>query len=384
MTDKRFKKDNLIFIAVLTVAVIAVFSVGVFFWLSKENSSQVINKETDSIYNTETSKSPESEPLADTDTQVDTYETTCDTTYDTEETTSPQLSFDESSQLFLWEKQEEIIAWLSASVPTYMTTPETDENGVNLNDPVEYTPSVSFFYMDLTNGYTMEYNADSVFYTASLIKAPYVLWVLNEIEKREAEGSAKDTQYDVESIFVYTEDKFISGSGIIQKSEFGTEFSYLDLLRLTITDSDNIAFNELRDIYGRKGFNEFSESLGVTNPQKKLFYATAREMGAYLKETYNYFNGDSVYAQMLKSWMQATNHRIMIPSSVRPLKVASKYGWDVGAYNDMAIVFHENPYLLVLMTELEKGSRADNAFIRELVSKINDAHCGIYNNEVTE
>ncbi len=382
MTDKKFKRESIILITALTLIVIAAFSVGIYVFLSNDDTTPVINKETDDIYNTDTSIAPESESTPDSEANTDTEQITDNN--DTEETTSGQLTFDEANQLLLAEKQEEIIGWLNTAIPTYKTEPETDENGIELNEPEEYTPNVSFFYMDLTNGYTMEYNADRVFYTASVIKEPYILWVLNEIEKKEADNVAKGTKYDVESLFVYTEDKFKSGSGIIQKEKFGTEFSYLDLLRLTITYSDNVAFAELRNIYGRSGFNEFSEKIGVKNPQKSLFSATAREMGAYLKETYSYFESNTKYADMLKNWMQSTNHRIMIPSAVQPLKAANKYGWDLGAYHDMAIVFHENPYLLVVMTELENGSKADNAFIRELVNKINSAHSGIYNDDVSE
>ena len=63
----------------------------------------------------------------------------------------------------------------------------------------------------------------------------------------------------------------------------------------------------------------------------------------------------------------------MIPHAVKS-PVANKYGWDLGAYHDMGVVFHEHPYIVVVMTELENGSSADNKFIRNLIKQIEAVH----------
>ncbi len=310
-------------------------------------------------------------------TETETSGIITDTVTDTEPVeTLPPIPLDENEkkQAELDKCVDEISRWLNDAVPKYEKAEETDAEG-NVIVPAEfYSPPVAFFYQDLYSGCTMEYNADRVFYTASIIKEPYVMWALGEIEKAEEKGEADGTKFDLDSCFIYTEDKFKSGSGIIQKSEFGTEYSYYDLLRLAITQSDNVAFAELRNIYGRKGFDEFSTELGVSSTIKSLYRASAREMGVYLNKTFEFFESGTKYSKDLKSWMLSTNHRIMIPSAVTPKKAANKYGWDLEAYHDMAIVFGEKPYLLVVMTELDRGSRADNAFIRDLVKKIDRAH----------
>ncbi len=316
--------------------------------------------------------------VSDVTTEVDTEdisETTAEISVvipDTEEFFIPNI---EEKKAVLSEKLQGIAEWLETSVPEYTREAETDENGVETAPAEAYTPLIGFYYEDIRSGLGFSYNSDCVFYTASIIKAPYVMWVMSEIEKAEAEGDVTDTIYDVNNIFIYTEDKFKTGSGVIQKSDFGTEFTYLDLLRLSITESDNVAFAELRNIFGRKGFNEFSKDIAVISPTKKLYSASAAEMGAYMKAISQYFEGESKYALMLKEWMLDTNHRIMIPWAVKPSQAANKYGWDKGAYHDGAIVFDsESPYVLVVMTELQNGSKEDNKFIRELISKINEAH----------
>lgn len=263
-------------------------------------------------------------------------------------------------------KCREIASWVEANTPIYRKT-ETNELGEELES--EYKPPVAFYYLDLESGRSMAYNEDRVFFAASVIKAPYVMYAL-----REAEEDPKREDYRLDNIFVYTEDKYKEGSGVIQKSEFGTEYTYEDLLRLTVTQSDNIAFAYLRTVYSRKGFNEFSESLGVTTPTKSLYKITAAESAAYLSEIYNYFLGGSEGALMLREWMMSTNHRIMIPRALSPTPVAHKYGWDIDAYHDTAVVFDDHPYALVILTELDNGSGADNKFIRELAVRIDEAH----------
>ncbi len=371
MKLSSYQKSNLILFTALIICIIAAFSVGIYLFLrNNDDVPAFADTETDITTETsaETSFITETEPFAQESTQPPESET-------------EEISFDESRKEYFNTMAKELGSWIGEATPTYQKEAETDEEGNELSPAESYKPPVAFYYMELSSGDIMEYNSEYVFYTASIIKAPYVLWALKEIERAESEGDVKDTKFDVDRTFVYTEDKFKSGSGIIRNSEFGTAYTYYDLLKLAITYSDNIAFAELRNTFGRAGFNDFSESIGVTNPQKKLYSANAREMGAYLLEIYKYFESDGKYAEGLKSWMLGTNHRIMIPSAVKPSRAANKYGWDLDAYHDMAIVFDENPYLLVIMTELENGSKADNVFIRDLASRINEIHISSHKTE---
>lgn len=276
------------------------------------------------------------------------------------------------------EKSREIAEWVEANTPLYRTEAETDEDGNVTGESEVGKREVAFFCLDLETGTAMKYNEDHVFFSASIIKEPYILYALKEIERAKEEGNA-DPKYDLDSVFTYTEDSYKEGSGVIQKSEYGTQYTYLDLFRLTITQSDNVAFYFIRNLYGKKGFNEFSKSLGVYNPTKSLYKISASEAAAYLAETYRYFECGSEYALMLKKWMMSTNHRIMIPSALKPTPVAHKYGWDEKAYHDSAVVFDTHPYVLVIMTELDNGSGADNKFIRELAKMLDEAHREVWN-----
>ena len=277
---------------------------------------------------------------------------------------------------------KEIENYIKNNTPTYKREITPEETGTDTSgepaetEPVyeEYTPEVAYYYLDLESGAFMGYNSDKILYSASLIKQPYILWVLKTIEAEEEKAEIEEgSTFDVNRIFTYEEKNFRKGSGIIQKSEYGTEYTYLELLKLTITKSDNIAFYELRKAYGMKGFYAYCESLGVKSPQRSLYNLSAAECAIFLKETYEYFESGSKYAGLLREWMQSTNHRIMLPHALKS-PVANKYGWDLGAYHDMGVVFHEHPYILVIMTQLENGSSADNKFIRNLAKMVEGVH----------
>ncbi len=301
--------------------------------------------------------------------------------------TEPPMPEDEIArkQAICDSRAQEIIDYIKGNTPLYQReiTEETDAppetaEGTDTAEPQiryeSYVPTVTFFYLDLESGASMSHLGDKTLFSASLIKQPFILWALKTIEAEEAKPDFEQgVIFDVNRIFTYQKENFRQGSGIIQKSEYGTEYSYLELLRLSITKSDNVAFYQLRKTYGVKGFYEYCESLGVKSPQRSLYNLSAAECAIFLRETYEYFESGSKYSQLLKEWMLGTNHRIMLPYALKS-PVANKYGWDIEAYHDMGVVFHEHPYVLVIMTGLDNGTGTDNTFIRNIAKKVEAVH----------
>lgn len=356
---KKYFKIAFIFGTVLTVVLVCAT---VFYCINKGKNIRVGAETEPYTVSSENTEQTETESF-DNESKIVT---------ETESDTEPMSDYEEK-QLMLDKYSSEIADWIKNNTPIYMTEPETDESGTETKPAKKYTPHVSFYYADLTSGLEMKYDEDRVFFAASVIKEPYILWLIQNVEKNETAGGT-DEKFREDREFVYTEDKFKEGSGVIQKSEFGTVYTYIDLMRLTITQSDNVAFAELRRVFGKKDFNKYMSDNGVVNPVKSLYTVSASDAAKYLKLTYEYFEGKTKYSEMLKKWMLSTNHRILIPSAVKPTQAANKYGWDRDSYHDTAIVFDENPYLLVILTELDKGSGADNRFICRLSEKINDIH----------
>ena len=167
-------------------------------------------------------------------------------------------------------------------------TPVLDEEGVPMigenGEPVteihyEY-PRIAVYYEDLGRGYRYEWNGDISFNSASCVKAPFALAILKEASAERAEYDRQLAEYiavngpvealpdytpkfDFDQIFTYTEKDYKAGSGVIKDAEFGTEYTYLELIRLMLKNSDNVAFSKLRDVYGVSTTKSLAKSLGT-------------------------------------------------------------------------------------------------------------------------
>ncbi len=293
--------------------------------------------------------------------------------------------------------------------------PETEE-GETLSpetDPEEAVPVLSYLYCDLSTGYTIAYNEKEIRYSASLIKAPYIYSVLLEIEEFEEnkrnftvdgeplydedgeplfEGDHPnfdedgkiiylpgEEKYDLSREWVYDEDTmFQDGSGEIQNMENGVKMTYRDLVEYALVYSDNIAFSELRRVFGYATYYELAEELQIDGRKYAFMELSAEDCGKFLTEFYRYFETETEYALMMKECMIRSLHTVMIVNPLYGTPVAHKYGWDTEAYHDMGIVLGEHPYLLVIMTNLEQGGSEVNAYVSKLVKLTDEIHKSHY------
>ena len=60
------------------------------------------------------------------------------------------------------------------------------------------------------------------------------------------------------------------------------------------------------------------------------------------------------------------------------MRCAHKYGWDEDSYHDMAIVYDEHPYILVIMSDLDAGGTEENKYIRDIARSIHSIHKNFY------
>ena len=317
-----------------------------------------------------------------------------------------------------------------------LVDPPEDREVVKEDDEAYYIyPRLAVYYEDLSNGYRFTYGENETFFSASLIKAPYVLWLLETVSREEdaaiaraqaaedavekSAGTAAETvsdaraahdavpettvgettslastdaeeeparpamlftdeRYDLSRIFIYTKEKKREGSGIIQYAPEGTEYTYRELVELAIRKSDNVAFAELRNVFGYSDFYAFNTRLGVNSVRKNFNQITAADMAIYLRAMYKFIEEDENYGAEFKSWLCQSAHSVLIPYAVYPTTTAHKYGWDEESYHDAAIVYDEHPYLLVVLTDLDEGGDEVDTYIRDLVKKVNSLHKQFY------
>jgi hypothetical protein len=250
------------------------------------------------------------------------------------------------------ENWELIETWLGEKWINLDSTPSV----AALDDFIkQYNKSVSVYYENIRDGFVYKYNENKAYNAASVIKAPYCLYIYDLAEKGLADLSASH---------VYADEFYIGGRGIIQTMTAGAIFPENELLSLAIRESDNIAMKMLLDKYGVSGFKEFASGLGANaDAIGKILYEepTARmdlnEAALYMKAIYNYIEGDGAYAAQFKADLLNTTFGGIISE----FPVANKYGGSssLNAFHDAAIVYADSPYILIIMSNRSNMSVED-------------------------
>ncbi|MEA4832758.1 hypothetical protein SDC9_80672 [bioreactor metagenome] len=291
---------------------------------------------------------------------------------------------DDSVKLKLYEDILSIQNGAANKLVSLLSNPPKNDNGD--------IAQVSLYYENLVTGETMEYNADSEMFSASLIKAPYILNMLQTTERYavcsvDAESGVKTFLpesgiYDLSDIYVYNKvSDYLGGSGVIRNAEDGARYTYYELAELSIAESDNIAFAALRNRFGYDEFYNYSASLNVTLAKKGAFwYSTARNMGRYFKDIYRYVNSGAEYADFYSGCLLRASLRTIICQAVAPTPALHKYGRDSAnpVFHDAAVVLDEKaPYVLVIMTELGGITFNDQDYVRQIASAVNEIHISL-------
>lgn len=272
---------------------------------------------------------------------------------------------------------------------------------------------VSFYYRDLGTGYTLSYESDHIMYAASLVKAPYIYSMLQtiadfEYDKRhfdaegnplyDAEGNPLfegphpnldeegnilylegEEKYNLSRIWTFDKEKMtVDGSGVIKKMDDGIQMTYLELVRHALQYSDNVAFAEIRKVFGYTEFYAMARTLGVRGTAKGYMQLSAEDCGKFMEAIYTFTEENETYGPFMKQALLDSSHTVMIPYALSPIPCAHKYGWDEDSYHDMAIVYDEHPYILVIMSDLDAGGTEENKYIRDIARSIHSIHKNFY------
>lgn len=208
---------------------------------------------------------------------------------------------------------------------------------------------IGFYYKNLVNGKTIEYNADEGFRPASVIKFPMFAEICRRVKAGEVSFS--------DIIHVYDEEK-IPGCGALRSYRGDLDVDLETLCKLMITISDNTATNVLIRYFGAESLTNGFREMGLkVSSLNRRFYdeelerkgiqnvLTPREMGILLEEIYNDKFVDKDTSEYIKSVMfeQQIDHKIeMLPTDI---KVAHKTGEEDGTTNEVAIVYSNTPYV---------------------------------------
>ena len=213
----------------------------------------------------------------------------------------------------------------------------------------KYGKGVSVFYKDLTDGEEFFYNPDENYFIASLIKAPYVVYVYRRI--LAGEGNLKQK-------YTYYESDYREGTGKIKDMEFGTVLTLEELIFYAIRWSDNIAMDKIRKIFSVEEFKKYASDIGLPHIEDIRSSAVngricAECAAVYLEDIYNFIEENNPYSEVLKDHMLHTINRMIYAD----YPFARKYGWADASFHDMGIVYNpDRPYLIAILSGREPGN----------------------------
>jgi beta-lactamase class A len=218
------------------------------------------------------------------------------------------------------------------------------------------------FVIDLTTRKVMSINGNETFYSASTIKLPLAIYILDMV----AQGKA-----DLSEMIAYAPEDYYEGTGVLQGAvNVGDTYPVRDLLRLSITESDNIATNMLLRRFGYDNLFAYMEQLGgkVTGFEGESFVTTPRDMALYMARL---TSGTAVQNEELRTFLldalEHTSFEDRIAAGVPAgVGVAHKIGTLPNVVNDIALVkSEERPFIVAIFSQ-----DVDDATAPEVLSEI--------------
>lgn len=224
-----------------------------------------------------------------------------------------------------------------------------------------------FGYKDIFTGFTVSYNANQNIFTASAIKAPTDIYVYE---------MASLGKIDLDEVVTYTSNYYNTGSGVLKNKPINSKYDIRTLLEYSTVTSDNAAHNMLMDKYGRENMRDFWSNLGTN----AIFIANnnwgvmnVHDALIYMNELYSFYTRDNEYGKSIMNNFLNAYPTFLKGNGEYP--VANKSGWSGTAIHDVAIVFANNPYIVVA---LSNTGQSDYTYYfntaNDLASKLHDAY----------
>ena len=217
----------------------------------------------------------------------------------------------------------------------------------------------AFSYKDLYTGFTVSYNENQNIFSASSIKAPKDIYLYE---------MASLGKVNLDEELTYTSNYYNTGSGLLKNRPVNTKYKVRTLLQYSTVDSDNAAHNMLMDRYGRENILAFWRDKGTTaifTLPTNWGVTNAHDANIYMEELYKfYISNDEYGGAVMKNFLNSYPKFIKGKNNY---EVASKSGWAGSVLHEMSIVFSDNPYIVIGLSNL-----GDKGNYQEYFDKVND------------
>jgi len=226
-----------------------------------------------------------------------------------------------------------------------------------------FNGSIGIYVKNLRTGKTVSINADTIFPTASIVKVPILLGIMDKIQKGEL-------QYD--SSLTYKDSLLYEGSDILGSFKNNEKILLKKVIMLMLTTSDNTASLWLQGLAGKgTRINEILESLGMKSTRvnsrtpgrenNRTQYGwgqtTPAEMGTifekiYRKEIFSATASERMMRCLGRNYWDEDEAISQIPPTV---EVFSKNGCVNASRSEVLLVnAPNNPYIFCIFTKNNK------------------------------
>ncbi len=256
----------------------------------------------------------------------------------------------------------------STAATTASSTSDTTLNGINTKDHgflpnigsvkksgkmdglknliTNYTAGLSGKYgvtfIDLATGEMVNVNDTDRYIAASTSKLPINVLLYKNVEA----GKVK-----LDDMLTYQKEDLETGTGIIQKSAFGTQYTVRETSKLAITKSDNCGVNMLIRLLDIQNVRQYLVDLGGKVYYDNHHRSCPYDMALVAQDLYkHYLKNQDVYGELINN-LENTDWHDRIDAQLTGVKVAHKIGNQVKTANDVGIIFASHPYVLSIMTD---------------------------------
>lgn len=229
---------------------------------------------------------------------------------------------------------------------------------------------------DVRGRRALDYRADEVFPSASVIKVPILVELMAQVD---------ESLRALDDRLVLRDGDKTPGSGVLSMLHEGLELTLEDLAHLMITVSDNTASNLLIDFLGTDRINARLASLGLerTRLGRKFYdfdardrglenWATARELAELLvgieqREVVSALACEKMLAILRRQQFDSKIPRLLPPGT----PVANKTGSITGVSHDIGIIYSPaGPLVLAVLTRDVDEPAAAEGGIRHIARAV--------------
>lgn len=258
--------------------------------------------------------------------------------------------------------------WLLLIIPFFAAAQKKDRRlESKIHGAVNgYKGEIGLYIKNLRTGKTVSLNADTIFPTASIVKVPILVGIMDKMERKEL-------NYD--SALVYKDSLLYAGSDILGSFKNNEKILLKKVIMLMLTTSDNTASLWLQSLAGGGSrINEIMELLDLKDtrvnsrtPGREEYRAkyqwgqtTPKEMGILFEKIYRneVFSATACERMMRclgRNYWDEDEAISQIPPTI---EVFSKNGCVNASRSEAMIVnAHKNPYVFCIFTKNNKDTR---------------------------